>query len=97
MGEQFVQTVRRPSYVIGAEGQATAVLADITTWRAIVRYLEDVEDNKTLQAAVTDLAALAQGQRPAGWKPWGEFEAEMVEEWDNPQSAICNPQSGGWH
>ena len=95
--EQFVQAIQHPSYVIGAEGQATAVLVDIATWRAVIGYLEDVEDSKVLQAAAKDLAALAQGQRPAGWKSWEEFEAEMAGEWNNPQSAIRNLQSGGWH
>ncbi len=74
---QFIRAIQRPSYVIGADGQATAVLVDIATWRAIIEYLEDVEDSETLRAAAADLAALAQGQRPAGWKSWEEFEAEL--------------------
>jgi hypothetical protein len=75
--EQFAQTIRRPSYVIGADGQATAVLVDIVTWRAIIERLEDVEDSEILRAAATDLAALARGQRPDGWKWWEEFEADL--------------------
>ncbi len=75
--EQLAQTIRHPSYVIGADGQATAVLVDIATWRAIIERLEDVEDSEILQAAATDLAALAQGQRLDGWKSWEEFEADL--------------------
>lgn len=65
------------SYVIGADGQATAVLVDIAMWQMIVTYLENAEDNTILSAMAADLAALAQGQRPDGWKPWEEFEAEL--------------------
>ncbi len=68
---------QRPSYVIGADGRATAVLVDIKVWRAMIERLENTEDRQILQAAKADLDALAQGQRPAGWKSWEEFEAEL--------------------
>ncbi len=74
---QLTQAIRYPSYVIGADGEATAVLVDIATWRAIVERLEDVEDSEILRTAAADLAMLAQGQRPDGWKSWEEFEAEL--------------------
>ncbi len=75
--EQFIQAIRSSSYVMGADGRATAVLVDIATWRKIIAYLEDVEDSEILQSAAKDLAALAQGQRPDGWKSWEEFEVEL--------------------
>jgi hypothetical protein len=68
--------IQRPSYVIGADGRAKAVLVDIEVWRAIIERLENTEDRQILQAAKADLDALAQGQRPAGWKSWEEFEAD---------------------
>jgi len=74
---QLARTIKPPSYVVEADGQATAVLVDIATWQRITAYLEDAEDNAILRAAATDLAALAQGQRPDGWKSWEEFEAEL--------------------
>ena len=40
-------------------------------------YLEDAEDSEILRAATKDLALLAQGQRPDGWKSWEEFETEL--------------------
>ncbi len=74
---QPTRTIKHPSYVIGADGQATAVLVDIATWQTIVTYLENAEDNTALSKMATDLAAFAQGQRPDGWKSWEEFEAEL--------------------
>ncbi len=69
--------IQRPSYVIGADGRAKAVLVDIEVWRAIIARLENTEDRQIMQAARADLDALAQGQRPAGWKSWEDFEAEL--------------------
>lgn len=74
---QLARTIKSPSYVVGVDGKATAVLVDIATWQRIIAYLEDAEDNTILRAVATDLAALAQGQQPDGWKSWEEFEAEL--------------------
>jgi len=72
-----VETLYRPSYVIGADGEPTAVLVDIATWQALIRRLEEMEDAEILRESAEDLARLARGQRPAGWKSWEEFEAEL--------------------
>lgn len=69
--------VRRPSYVVGADGEPEAVLVDIATWQALIRRLEDVEDWEVFRDLAEDLAALAEGRRPVGWKSWEEFEAEL--------------------
>ena len=74
---QFVQAIRSPGYLVGADGRATAVVVDIATWQKIIAYLEDAEDSEILRAATKDLALLAQGQRPDGWKSWEEFETEL--------------------
>ncbi len=70
-------TLRRPSYVVGADGEPTAVLVDIATWQALIRRLEDAEDMEVLREMAEDLAVLAESRRPAGWKSWEEFEAEI--------------------
>ncbi|RME38923.1 MAG: hypothetical protein D6793_01960 [Thermoflexia bacterium] len=70
-------TVRRPSYVVGADGEPTAVLIDIATWRALIRRLEDIEDWGIFRELAEDLSVLAEGQRPAGWKSWEDFEVEL--------------------
>lgn len=70
-------TVRAPGYVIGMDGEPMAVLVDIATWQAIIRRLEDMEDVEVLREMAGDLAMLAEGRRPAGWKSWEEFEAEL--------------------
>lgn len=78
MGTRAVSiTVRAPSYVIGTDGEPTAVLVDIATWQALIRRLEDVEDMEVLRETAEDLAMLAKGRRPVGWKSWEEFEAEL--------------------
>jgi hypothetical protein len=71
------QKIQHPNYVIGADGQAVAVLVDIATWQAIIRQLEDLEDVQVLETAAADLTALAHNQYPSGWKSWEEFEAEL--------------------
>ncbi len=68
---------RRPSYVMNADGQPEAVLIDIATWQLILEQLQDVADNEIVEQAKADLAILASGQRPAGWKSWEAFEAEL--------------------
>ncbi len=66
-----------PSYVMNDKGQPEAVLIDIATWRMILERLQDMADNEILRQALTDLKTLASGNRPAGWKSWDEFEAEL--------------------
>jgi hypothetical protein len=67
----------RPSYVVGPDGQPTAVLVDIATWKSIIEQMEDTEDAEIIRVAAADLEALARGERPAGWKSWEMFEAEL--------------------
>jgi hypothetical protein len=67
----------RPSYVMNAEGKPEAVLIDISTWRIILNYLEDIVDNHLLRQVIDDLKVLAEGNRPAGWQTWEAFEAEL--------------------
>ena len=72
-----VVTFQRPSYVMNADGQPEAVLVDIATWQMILEQLQDVADHQILSQALADLKLLASGTRPAGWKSWEEFEAEL--------------------
>jgi PHD/YefM family antitoxin component YafN of YafNO toxin-antitoxin module len=69
--------LRSPSYIVGPDGEPTAVLVDLVTWRAIIDRLEDQEDLELLRASAEDLETLARGDRPSGWKTWEEFEAEL--------------------
>ena len=85
--ERSIPELRGPSYVIGTDGQATAVLVDIDTWRTIVGRLEDAEDYGILKTALADLTHLAQGRQPPGWKSWEELE----EEWDRQGDGSALP------
>ena len=69
--------VQSPSYLVGADGRPRAVVVDIVTWRSIIEQLENIQDSEIVRAAAEDLRALARGERPAGWKSWNEFEAEL--------------------
>ena len=69
--------LQSPSYIIGPNGQPTAVLLDWATWKFIVEQLEDNEDNEILQAARADIQMLVRHEHPANWKSWAEFEAEL--------------------
>jgi len=74
---QSTLAIQPPGYLVGADGSPMAVIVDIITWQSIVEQLEDIEDNRVLRAAAQDLRTLARGERPAGWKSWDEFEAEL--------------------
>jgi hypothetical protein len=69
--------LQSPSYIVGPDGQPTAVLLDWTTWRSLVEQLEDHQDLAILRDAQADLQKLARHERPSGWKSWEEFEAEL--------------------
>ena len=69
--------LQSPSYVIGPDGQPTAVLLDWATWKSIIERLEATEDNEILRAAMTDIQMLTRHERPTGWKSWEAFEAEL--------------------
>jgi len=71
------QTLQPPRYVVGPDGRPTAVVIDLPTWKIIVERLEAEEDNDILREAAADLAALASGALPSGWKTLDEFEAEL--------------------
>jgi len=75
--QESLQILRAPAYVVGPDGQPTAVLVDLATWKSIVERLEDQEDSEMLREASDDLKTLAGGDRPVGWKTWDEFEAEL--------------------
>ena len=75
--KESLPMLRSPSYIVGPDGEPTAVLVDLATWRAIIDRLEDQEDLELLRASAEDLEALASGERPSGWKTWEEFEAEL--------------------
>lgn len=70
-------TFQRPSYVMDADGQPQAVLIDVATWQMILERLQDIADNQIISQALVELKMLASNNRPAGWKSWEEFEAEL--------------------
>ena len=55
--------LQSPSYVIGPDGQPTAVLLDWATWKSIIEQLETSEDNEILRTAMTDIQMLARHKR----------------------------------
>lgn len=69
--------LQSPSYIIGPGGQPTAVLLEWAAWESILEQLEGREDDEVLRAARADLGTLARHERPAGWKSWADFEAEL--------------------
>jgi hypothetical protein len=69
--------LQSPSYIIGPSGQPTAVLLEWAAWESILEQLKGREDDEVLRAARADLGILARHERPAGWKSWADFEAEL--------------------
>ncbi len=74
---EFVQHLQRPNFIVGPNGEPVAVIIDFTTWRSLLERLEAVEDIEILRSSSAELEALGQGKRPAAWKSWEEFEAEL--------------------
>lgn len=68
---------RQLQLVVGSDGEPTAVLVDLATWRELIALVEDDADAAAFGAASADLLALSRGERPPGWLPWTEFEAEL--------------------
>jgi hypothetical protein len=68
---------RHLQLVVGIDGEPTAVPVDLRTWRELISLIEDDVDVAALGAASADLLALSRGERPPGWLPWAEFEAEL--------------------
>ncbi len=68
---------RKLQLVVGSDGHPTAVQIDRVPWRELISLLEDDADAAALGAATADLLALSRGERPQGWLPWTEFEAEL--------------------
>ncbi len=59
-----LDTVR---FVVGADGQPSAVQVDVGLWQKIVEALEDAEDVEIVRAALAELAAAGGDPGKAGW------------------------------
>ena len=70
------ETLADVKFVVGADGQPTAALLDITTWQAVVAMLEEAEDQGLLRAYLT---RRRNARTPAdlGLIPWEQVEAEL--------------------
>jgi hypothetical protein len=63
-------------FVIGKQGEPTAALIDIATWRAIVSMLEEAEDQGLLRSYLTRRSK-ASSPKEMGLIPWEEAEAAL--------------------
>ena len=61
-------------FVVGADGQPSAVQVDIDVWQQIVAALEDAEDVALARAAIAELEAAGGDPERAGWLPLEEVE-----------------------
>jgi hypothetical protein len=77
--QQPADATRRqsPSLIVGPDGEPTAVIIDLETWRSIVQQLEDRDDIEAIRAVSADLDAFRCGRTPEGWLSWEDFEAEL--------------------
>ena len=60
-------------FIVGRDGKPRAVVLDIAAWRALIDWLEDVEDWSIVQAA---LPRLRMGPEKAGLLRWEDVKAE---------------------
>jgi hypothetical protein len=54
-------------FVVGADGQPTAVQVDIDVWQQIIAALEDAEDVALAREALAELEAAGGNPEKAGW------------------------------
>ena len=71
MGE--LRELRDVRYVVDQEGKRAAVQVSIEDWRALLSYLEDLEDRTLVRNA---LARLKQGPEQSQALPWQEARDE---------------------
>lgn len=64
-------------FVVGTDGQPSAVQVDIGLWQQIVAALEDAEDLDIARAALAELTAAGGNPAKAGWLPL----KDILEEW----------------
>ena len=70
------EALEHVQFVIGSDGQPTAALVDIATWRALVSTIEEAEDQGLLRSY---LARRKEARSPEelGLIPWEEAEAKL--------------------
>jgi hypothetical protein len=64
-------------FVVGADGQPSAVQVDIGLWQKIIEALEDVEDIEIAREALAELNAVGGEAAKAGWV---DLE-DVIEQW----------------
>jgi hypothetical protein len=63
-------------FVVGPDGQPTAVLVDIAAWQRVVDLLEEGEDQGLLRAYLTGRLT-ARSPEELGLVSWEQAEAEL--------------------
>lgn len=63
-------------FVVGPDGQPTAALIDIASWRRVVALLEEAEDQGILRAFL-DRRRTARTPEDLGLIPWEQAEADL--------------------
>lgn len=77
MTTEILKTVQ---FVMGPDGQPTAVQMDMETWNTLLDWLEDNEDRAIVRAAIPDLR---KGPKAARALRWEDVEAQ----WDDKPEA----------
>ncbi|MEI8305438.1 MAG: hypothetical protein WCF99_00100 [Chloroflexales bacterium] len=70
------ETLKDVKFVVGADGQPTAALVDISAWQHVVDLLEEAEDQGLLRAYLTRRRA-AHSPEALGLISWEQAEAEL--------------------
>jgi hypothetical protein len=81
-------TLDRVQLVIGPDGQPTAALVDIATWRMILALWEEWEDQQVIQAYLKRRRA-AQSPEELGSIPWDVGERAL----DAQEAALAGEES----
>lgn len=63
-----------PQFIVGQNGEPTAIVLTIPIWEKIVAMLEDVEDFKLIRQR------LKNWRTKQGWTNWDEFEQELAQD-----------------
>jgi hypothetical protein len=70
------KALEQVQFVVGADGQPTAALVEITAWQMLVELLEQAEDQGLLRDYLTRRRT-ATSPAALGLIPWEQAEAEL--------------------
>lgn len=75
-----VEALKSAQFVIDHDGQRTAVVLPMQSWRSLLDWIEDLVDAQGAAEALTALQAAGGRPQEAGWLAWDAIREEWGDE-----------------